>query len=75
MSALKDACRRHLEQQGCTLWGRAYDVKNERGLGNAAEWLAKEIRSVIALRQEEPEPLPDYKGEDIEVVEAEPAWC
>ena len=70
MSALAENCKKHIASKNCTLWGRAFDVKTEKGLDAAAEWLAGQLRGVLALRQEEPEPLPEYKGEDIELVPA-----
>lgn len=70
MSKLEETCQDYLADKNCTLWGRAFDVKDENGLEAAAQWLAEQVRGVISLRQErEEEPLPEYKGEDIEVVD------
>lgn len=70
MSALKDACKAHLSSLGCTVWGEFFDIKDEKRLDEAAEFLAKHMRGALALRQERmEEPLPEYKGEDIEIVE------
>jgi hypothetical protein len=40
------ACRLYLSEQNSTLWGRAFDIKDDRGLDEAAEWLAVEIERV-----------------------------
>lgn len=71
MSNLKDACKEHLSGLGCTVWGQFFDIKSEKRLDDAADFLAKHIRGVMTLRQEraEDEPLPEYKGEDITVVD------
>lgn len=68
---LKDAAKEHLENLGCTVWGEFFDIKNEKRLDEAAAFLAKHMRGALKVRQqyEEEEPLPEYKGEDIEVVE------
>ena len=52
MSNLKDACREHLASKGCTLWGQAFNIHDEKGLERASEWLAQQMRDVLGLRQE-----------------------
>lgn len=43
---LVDLCDRYLEGLGTTLWGRAFNVYEQRGRREAAEWLAKHIEAL-----------------------------
>jgi hypothetical protein len=45
---LQDHCRTYLEGLGCTLWGQAYNIKDEN-LEEAAEWLAEQVEAVQKL--------------------------
>ena len=68
MSKLEETCREYLASKNATLLNCVFNLKDEKGLDEASEWLARHMRGVIALRQEQnEEPLPEYKGEDIDV--------
>lgn len=55
MSALRDVCKAHLEQKNCTLWGQAFNIRDEKGLERASDWLAQQVRDVLSFRQEQME--------------------
>lgn len=57
-SNLYDACVEYLEDQNCTLWGRAFDINDEKTLPEAAAWLERQVRKVVEIRQERGEALP-----------------
>lgn len=70
MSALKDACKEHLSSLGCTVWGEFFDIKSEKRLDEAADFLARHMRGVLSLRHERnEEPLPEYREDDRPEVE------
>lgn len=50
MNDLYECCHRYLASLNCTLWGRAFNIKDE-DLEEAALWLAEMIREVDRERE------------------------
>lgn len=50
MSKLEAVIADHIDDAGCTLWGRSFDVKSEEGKKQAVDWFAKNMRAVISRR-------------------------
>jgi hypothetical protein len=67
---LKDAALEYLERQQYTVFGEFFDIKDEKRRDEAADFLARHMRGVLNVRHEQMEngePLPEYKGETVEI--------